>query len=398
MISLYYSISENKMAESKTISSDETYEIMKRFPKIELSYETIPHKKVSPNYNICLTIVQGKKGYIWFSFYDNEDVCFFMEINREKKVCKMRIIDIEFDRTLSLGTILHGTLTEMEGKKPIFVIEDLIFYKGVTMKYSLFKERLGFLERFFQKDLTPFRIEHAESNRSNPFINSNEEGILNENWCKKQNKNGEIIICLPAMWSVSEKSEYECQYLIPNFWKSRIIQFPIHHIQYRCLSETSPYMNVFNQNVFTNANMKKDSIYKLNQHVKMIVENFTKPQFKLSTVFLVTADIQFDIYHLFVYGKGGKNIYYNVAYIPNYKTSVFMNGIFRKIRENENLDYIEESEDEDDFENTDEDKYVDLEKTVMMECVFSQKYKKWVPRKIVHGQKVVHVSQLTNYY
>ena len=91
-------------------------------------------------------------------------------------------------------------------------------------------------------------------------------------------------------------------------------------------------------------------------------------------------------------------MYYNIAYIPNYKTSVFMNGIFRKIRENENLDYIEESEDEEDFENTAEDKFVDLQKTIMMECIFSIKHKKWIPKKVVHGEKVVHVSQLTNHY
>ena len=49
-------------------------------------------------------------------------------------------------------------------------------------------------------------------------------------------------------------------------------------------------------------------------------------------------------------------------YIPDYKTSVMLNKIFRKIRENDNLDYIEESDDEDDFQNTEPDKYVDLKK------------------------------------
>lgn len=348
------------------ISSDETYEIMKRFPKIELSYETIPHKKVSPTYNICLTILQGKKGYIWFSFYDDKDVCFFMEINRENKVSKMRIIDMKFDRHLSLTTILYGTLVETEGKKPIFVVEDILFYKGITMKSIFFNEKLGFLERIFKEDII-------------------------------ENKKNSMILSLPAIWYINEKTDYDCMYYIPEFWKSRMTKFQIHHIQYRCLTETSPYMNVFNQNVFTNANAKKEIICKP-MNTKHIIENFTKPQYKLPTVFLVSADIQYDIYHLFVYGKGSQTMYYNVAYIPNYTTSVFMNRIFRKIRENENLDYIEESEDEEDFENTAEDKFVDLQKTVMMECIFSVKYKKWIPKKIVNGQKVIHVSQLTNNY
>ena len=35
---------------------------------------------------------------------------------------------------------------------------------------------------------SPFRIEDAQSNRSNPFITAVEGGILNENWCKMQYK------------------------------------------------------------------------------------------------------------------------------------------------------------------------------------------------------------------
>ena len=107
------------------------------------------------------------------------------------------------------------------------------------------------------------------------------------------------------------------------------------------------------------------------------------------------ADIQFDIYHLFAFGKNNQRVYYNVAYIPNYKTSVFMNSLFRKIRENDNLDYIEESDDEDDFQNIDEDKYVDVNKVLYMECVFNKKFKKWVPTKVVgRMEKIMHISQL----
>jgi len=77
-----------------------------------------------------------------------------------------------------------------------------------------------------------------------------------------ENKKNTMILTLPAIWYINEKTEYDCQYYIPEFWKSRMTKFPIHHIQYRCLTETSPYMNVFNQNVFTNANTKKEIIYK----------------------------------------------------------------------------------------------------------------------------------------
>jgi hypothetical protein len=123
--------------------------------------------------------------------------------------------------------------------------------------------------------------------------------------------------------------------------------------------------------------------------------DLSKPQYRCNTIFQVTADIQFDIYHLFAYGKNKSQVYYNVAYIPNYKTSVFMNGLFRNIKENRNLDYIEESDDEDDFQNTMPDKYVDLKKTLYLECRFHPKFKRWVPIRTVKPPcKVVHIGML----
>ena len=45
-----------------------------------------------------------------------------------------------------------------------------------------------------------------------------------------------------------------------------------------------------------------------------------------------------------------------LAHIPDYNTSVMMNKLFRNIKENDNLDAIEESDDEADFENKKDDK------------------------------------------
>ena len=38
---------------------------------------------------------------------------------------------------------------------------------------------------FSNENITPFRIEDAQSNLSNPVISAPKGGILNENWCKK---------------------------------------------------------------------------------------------------------------------------------------------------------------------------------------------------------------------
>jgi len=107
--------------------------------------------------------------------------------------------------------------------------------------------------------------------------------------------------------------------------------------------------------------------------------DFSKPQYKYPATFHVIADIQFDIYHLFAYGKNKSLVYYNVAYIPDYKTSKMMNTLFRIIKENNDLDKLEESDDEDEFENPNIDKFVFLNKSYKMECEFNKKFKKWVP-------------------
>ena len=53
-----------------------------------------------------------------------------------------------------------------------------------------------------------------------------------------------------------------------------------------------------------------------------------------------------------------------------------MNNIFRNIKENKNLDLIEESDDEEDFEDTRIDKYL-IHKTepVKMKCEYNYKFK-----------------------
>ncbi len=123
-------------------------------------------------------------------------------------------------------------------------------------------------------------------------------------------------------------------------------------------------------------------------------------QYNYSTVLMVYADIQFDIDRLYAFGRNRSRVYYNIANIPNYKKSVFMNSLFRNVRENENLDYIEESEDEEDFENVNVDKFVDLKKSIPMECTFNRKFKKWVPVRIANKyEKIVHINKLVlDYY
>jgi hypothetical protein len=56
-----------------------------------------------------------------------------------------------------------------------------------------------------------------------------------------------------------------------------------------------------------------------------------------------------------------------------------MNRLFRNIKENQNLDALEESDDETEFQNENDDKFVFLDKSFKMNCVYNPKFKKWMP-------------------
>ena len=100
-------------------------------------------------------------------------------------------------------------------------------------------------------------------------------------------------------------------------------------------------------------------------------------------IFTVRADLQNDVYHLSnPDDNDDATVNSNeqlIASIPDYKTSVMMNSLFRNIKENKSLDALEESDDEDEFENVNIDKFVDLSKKIKMKCVYNYKFKKWTP-------------------
>tara|TARA_Y100000389_G_C17390990_1_gene479857 strand:+ start:86 stop:1021 length:936 start_codon:yes stop_codon:yes gene_type:complete len=109
--------------------------------------------------------------------------------------------------------------------------------------------------------------------------------------------------------------------------------------------------------------------------------------------FKVMADLKYNVYKLYCYTNKGLQLYQK-TYIPDYKTSVMLNDKFRIIKENSNLDLLEESDDEEEFENINEDKYVYLDKYYNFKCYFHNKIKRWVPKEISYEKKIVTYNDL----
>ena len=107
------------------LTSYQLSESLKKFPEFELSYETIQHKKVCINYDLCMAIPSGKKYFIWHTFHRNLDVCYLLEISKQKEIVKGTCISNSGNYKFSLGTVLYGTLLEDTN---VFICEDDITF------------------------------------------------------------------------------------------------------------------------------------------------------------------------------------------------------------------------------------------------------------------------------
>ena len=317
------------------LTQEDKLDILREFPNIKLSYEKIIHKKVY-NYDLLLSIPDGKKCFAWFTSFKNNMVCILLELdNRIKKEFKnIKFINCCFSTSLCYGTLFFGTLFYHMNNQ-FFSIEDIQLYKG--------------------KDISNYNFIHKINKISTILKNDIKQISYNNNF---------VVFGLPL---ISKNNE--------DFDLSKI-SYKLHSVRYiKNNSHFTLSIHEFQSDVKENVteNIKENVRENIKENVreKRVIT-------KQERIFICKPDIQNDIYHLFT----SENDYIGLAAIPDYKTSVMMNKLFRIIKENDDLDALEESDDEDEFENSHLDKFVHLDKSYKLICVFNNKFKKWTPIKI----------------
>jgi hypothetical protein len=320
-------------------NEEETRKILTEndFPQFELSYETISHNKVL-DANIISAIPEGLKYYAWFTTYKAENVCLLLEISEtNRQIISSKIVLTGFNDCLSYndGTIVSGTLflynkqeiknikqQNNKGKEnTCFCIEDIYFYKGNRCESQTFVNKLKLLKEMMNLEISQTALTSNYVIFGLPLMNTNFTNLIRE------------IEYLP----------YKVDRIVFRYFNAKKILY----VKYYKPNTVSNFGNQLKKGI-TNA------------------------------VFLVKPDIQPDIYHLYYY-KNGIEEYYDIACIQEYTVSVMMNRLFRKIKENQNLDALEESDDEEEFQSEKEDKFVFLDKSIKMNCVYNAKFKKWSP-------------------
>lgn len=352
------------------LSQSDKENILSEFPNIKLSYENIIYNKVS-TVDYFVAIPEGKKCFAWFTFIDDKSVCLIMELTDKKQIIDIKIINVCFSTELSYGTILYGTLFYITQNK-FFSIEDIFRYKGVDLERINWGEKLIKINNMLNKDL-------KQVSYNNSFV----------------------VFGLPLMYKTNEELDKKIENININInakYKIASIQFKLFNKVNCCL-----YMNYKNYIEDNTSTIREKSINNISNKETVISTVINKPQdkpyskkqTKRETVFLVRPDIQNDIYYLFCLNGQLKEEQYSIAHIPDYNTSVMMNNLFRIIKENKNLDALEESDDEEEFEKENIDKFVHLNRCYKMSCQFNYKFKKWTPIKLANQEsEIIKISEL----
>ena len=346
-----------KQLDKQTILSD--------FPNIKLSYENITHKKVY-NSDMILVIPDGKKCFAWFTYVNDKPSCLIMELAGDKNIVDIKHVNACFSNELSYGTIFYGTLFNHLGNR-FFTIEDIFSYKDELIE---------------RKDLS-FKMEKIK--------------LCLKNDLKQVSYNNSFIVFgLPIICKTNDELENKIQN----------VKYKINSIQYRLYNRSNNYLFITYDNYI---NQKEIPV--VTKYIEPQVKSQEKPIEKIvvkqpvkskafgEVVFLVKPDIQNDIYYLYCLDQNLKEEQHSIAHVPDYNTSVMLNKLFRIIKENNNLDALEESDDEEEFENEDISKFVHLDKSHKMVCQFNHKFKKWTPVKLANeDNKIITSYELKQIY
>jgi hypothetical protein len=359
------------------LSHQEQEMLIKSFPhEIKFSYEKSTHKKVLSD--LYVIIPKGRKYFVWFTHHNRKNICLFLEVcNRTHNILNIFYRCVSFHDKLSYGTIFYGTLFRQNGNittnnSDIFSVENIYYYKGQNIQDYGYESKLKVIKNIFDTELQyNTRFQFHPSQKSVVF------GIP------------VIATSFDDAVRVAEKLPYA-----------------VYSIQYRYIKNSATDVTEYyllgggervernERNERNNNNIKIEIIEKVEKVEKVEKQEIRKPSLPQSStntrLFYIKPDLQNDIYYLYDTKAftlsslaASSIISKNIAHIPDYKTSVLMNKLFRNIKENANLDALEESDDEEEFENIQIDKFVDLNKVLKMRCNFNYKFQAWVPVQVV---------------
>jgi len=370
------------------LSEYEQMNLLKEFPNVELSYDQIIHKTVQlpklqqqqqPIAVAVLAVPDGKKYFAWFTTFKLQNVCVLLELaGKNKQIIDISLVNVSFHNELAYGTIFYGTAF-MHNNTRYFSTENVLMYKGKDVSKYSYTNKLPIFKQIYSREIRQVSYNQNIIVFGLPQICADYSTLLTKLPPYKIKYiqfiyNGNTVNMVYANDpTANESSANASTVLVPQLVLQLVPQQQQQQQEQPILPNTSNNQVKYGNN---------------------IVYQTSRTNTKREIVFKLKPDLQNDIYNLYYDDRGG-DVLYEVAYIPDYKTSVMMNKLFRNIKENENLDALEESDDDEEFENDRIDKFVYLDRAYNMVCNYNYKFKKWAPiRLALSGQRTITKNDL----
>lgn len=339
----------------KLIDNNFINKILYRYPKYNIKNLGIYNNSTSnkilfhDNAEIYILKPKGKKAFLWFTYIKSKMICILIFINNNNLYDNSNQyyeVNIDYDDELCYNNVLLFGYYLHYKSEQYFIIENVYNYNKLNTligdEYYNHKitNKLYIIENVLNK------VKNYVNNANNVNNVNNVNNANNVNKTNNVHKSNILNINLPV---ITNKD---------NLYK---------------------ILNSIDYSIYSIHVYSKDK-YLGNFVINTILSNDKNNRSNIRVTFKVTASLNNDIYNLYILNNNNEE-FYDYALIDTYKRSKFMNSLFRTIKENENIDYIEESEDEEYFENIDKNKYL-LNKCYNLECMYNNKFKKWVPLKI----------------
>jgi len=298
------------------LNTVERRQLLSSFPfdDFQLSYENKVHNKVRGSH-LTLAIPDGVKAYAWMTTYEEDNVCWIMEISNG--ISSVTRLKHEFSVKLSYGTIFYGTSFKCKNGQPSFSVEDVLFFKGKNVCRTNYLNKLELINETFKRD---------------------------------ELKNSEIVFGLPEM----SEQFYTVLNAVPDLpYKSSFIHFR------------------YLEGKLTNTAFIMKYIKPRQQQQQQMP--YTAPS--KDVVFDVVADIQPDVYHLIAF-DGATSVACIPSYTVSVMMNSIFRTIKENVSLDALEESDDEGEFED---IRVEKYLVVKTEPVKMKCCYNYKFKKWAP-------------------
>jgi hypothetical protein len=267
-------------------------------------------------------------------------ICAMIDIDRRGDPSKVRIQPAIFESNLAFGTILFGTMVNsIVGNHKYLVCDNVFQYKGLDMNSSSYTEKLDTIHKMMGGEISPVVYSHN-------FMS----------------------FVTPCMFSEFSVAAHTAQH-------SSLLAYNAYCVQSWRNEDSTPYGIVHSQDLplFTNMDTHLDALH-TNARARMISTHKNTIPLVVKKTLSVRCESPHDTYSF--YDERTKTR--KTLCVPTFQNSVMLNAIFRTYKENSNLDTMEESDSDDDFEDMSDDKYSRVGEERSISCMYNTDLSGWV--------------------